>query len=281
MAGHRLKNEFEEPVKEGQKRYENGVPPGYRDAKNKEGVDKYGDFLIWNEIFEKAKAVEKPIIVVTDDVKDDWWQEFHGAKVGPRPELVEEMLEYASQRFYLYTLSQFLDYASAFLKRKVDKIAIEEIKSDELQQRQAAKLIRQHRIPVAITRRLIATLDNKQRQLRGHRRQIDAQISAVGELQNEHQLQTLQQLLEERRLITQEIFRNSRRIRLYREEGNKFTMVTPDENARDAAALWRTLRNLAVSHQSNEANDDGDVYITDELEHVLPLPPSLDAQDDE
>ena len=130
---------------------------------------------------EKAKAVEKPIIVVTDDVKDDWWQEFHGAKVGPRPELVEEMLEYACQRFYLYTLSQFLDYASAFLKRKVDKIAIEEMKSDELQQRQAAKLIRQHRIPVAITRRLIATLDNKQRQLRGHRRQIDAQISAVEE----------------------------------------------------------------------------------------------------
>ena len=58
-------------------------------------------------------------------------------------------------------------------------------------------------------------------------------------------------------------------------------MVTPDENARDAAALWRTLRNLAVSHQSDAANDDGDVYITDELEHVLPLPPSLDAQDDE
>ncbi|MGB5184795.1 MAG: PIN-like domain-containing protein, partial [Xanthobacteraceae bacterium] len=121
-------DKIDELIKQGEKRYETSVPPGYLDAKSKKGVDKYGDYLIWHEILEKAKATEKPVILVTDDVKEDWWHEFRGAKLGPRPELIEEMISNANQKFYMYRLSQFLDYASSFLNKQIDKTTIDEVK---------------------------------------------------------------------------------------------------------------------------------------------------------
>jgi hypothetical protein len=131
-------NEIQKIEKEGDSRYAASIPPGYRDAK-KEGLDKYGDLLIWKEALEKAKIENKPIVIITDDFKGDWWHEFRGEKIGPRAELVEEMREYAGQQFYLYTLSQFLDYAKTFLKRNIDAEAIDEIKSDEKQLREVAR----------------------------------------------------------------------------------------------------------------------------------------------
>ncbi|MGJ4929736.1 PIN-like domain-containing protein [Bradyrhizobium sp. HKCCYLS2038] len=129
--------QFAKLVEEGRRRFEKSIPPGLRDNK-KEGGDAYGDYFIWKEALDRAKNQQKPIIIITDDVKDDWWLEFRGQKFGPRPELVAEMLAYAGQRFYLYTLSQFLDYATTFLRQKIDPAAIKEIKRDEVNLRKAA-----------------------------------------------------------------------------------------------------------------------------------------------
>ncbi|WP_256809155.1 PIN-like domain-containing protein [Bradyrhizobium sp. Bra64] len=104
----------------------------------KEGSEAYGDYFIWKEALDKAKEVQKPVVIITDDVKDDWWLEFRGQKIGPRPELVAEMMAYSGQRFYLYTLSQFLDYATGFLNQRIDPAAIQEIRHDEVQLRKAA-----------------------------------------------------------------------------------------------------------------------------------------------
>lgn len=57
---------------EGQKRYKNETPPGFMDAKNKDGVRKYSDLILWKEILRYAKSSRKDIIFVTDDVKRDW-----------------------------------------------------------------------------------------------------------------------------------------------------------------------------------------------------------------
>jgi hypothetical protein len=59
---------LEDQMKEGQKRYDALVPPGYRDAK-KRIPDRYGDFFIWKEVLEKAKDEKKPVIMITDDIK--------------------------------------------------------------------------------------------------------------------------------------------------------------------------------------------------------------------
>lgn len=61
------------------KRYKDQVPPGFMDGKNKDGVRKYSDLIIWKEILNYARNQEKDIVFVTDDVKADWWDEagFH------------------------------------------------------------------------------------------------------------------------------------------------------------------------------------------------------------
>lgn len=42
---------------EGEKRYkaDSQIPPGFKDAKNKDGVRKYSDLIIWKEILRFAR----------------------------------------------------------------------------------------------------------------------------------------------------------------------------------------------------------------------------------
>jgi len=116
--------------KEGEERYKNKIPPGYRDVK-KEGTDKYGDLVIWKELIQKSGHEEKGIIFVTDDLKDYWWSDHKGKRIGPHPELIEEAQEATGQKFYFYSLSGFLEYSSKYLKHDVSKEAVKEIKRNE------------------------------------------------------------------------------------------------------------------------------------------------------
>ena len=58
---------------EGESRYKDQVPPGFKDAKSKDGVRKYSDLILWKETLKYAKTQHKDIVFVTDDVKADWW----------------------------------------------------------------------------------------------------------------------------------------------------------------------------------------------------------------
>ncbi|MHC2995406.1 MAG: DUF4935 domain-containing protein [Candidatus Atribacteria bacterium] len=113
----------------GKKRYEQEIPPGYGD-KNKEGVRKYGDLILWFQIIDKAKKTNKPIILVTDDRKEDWWRRFKNKTIGPRPELVNEIFSEAGVSFYLYQTDPFMENAQKLLEKqvKVNKKAIDEVR---------------------------------------------------------------------------------------------------------------------------------------------------------
>jgi PIN like domain len=102
-------------TKEGAKRYARKVPPGWADAKNKLEPDCYGDLAIWLDAIAKAKNDAKPVILVTEDRKKDWWWEHAGKTIGPQPQLVEEMQEVAHQKFWMYMLGPFMEEASKFL----------------------------------------------------------------------------------------------------------------------------------------------------------------------
>jgi hypothetical protein len=99
--------------READERYPKKIPPGYMDASKDAGGDRHGDLVIWKELIRIAKLREKPVIFITDDEKEDWWQIHSGKKLGPRPELVEEFFEATGQDFYLYTLSGFLEHTRA------------------------------------------------------------------------------------------------------------------------------------------------------------------------
>lgn len=99
-----------EIVKEGEWRYRNQLPPGYEDAPKKYGTQKYGDLIIWKEILKKAKDDGKPVIVITNDKKEDWY-EAHDAKsepTCPRHEMLREFMENTGKDVWFYTLDQFI-----------------------------------------------------------------------------------------------------------------------------------------------------------------------------
>jgi PIN like domain len=120
----RLKQIF----KEGEDRYAKSKPPGYKDLKSKDGERVFGDLVLWFQVIDKAASDHLPIIIVTDDVKEDWWWRHEGKIVGPNPELVAEIRDKAKVDFYMYVSDQFMEYARDYLKQQVDQGAIDEIR---------------------------------------------------------------------------------------------------------------------------------------------------------
>lgn len=105
-------------AQEGRIRYECLIPPGYKDEKDKEkekektndGIRKYGDLIIWKEILRYAKDNRKSIILISDDVKEDWVVKESGSNEGdPRPELTREFSEEVGMTFWKYTLPQMVE----------------------------------------------------------------------------------------------------------------------------------------------------------------------------
>ncbi len=120
--------------KEGQKRYEQKIPPGYKDAE-KGGTRQFGDLVIWNEILEHARSAKRPMIFITSDTKEDWWWKQGQFTIGPRPELVQEITSVAGQRFYMYNVERFLEEAQNRVDTKIERVdlkkAAEEFKEIE------------------------------------------------------------------------------------------------------------------------------------------------------
>lgn len=127
----------------GEKRYRNKIPPGYEDI-DKRGRENiapniYGDLIIWFQIIEHAKASRKPIIFVTEDTKEDWWNLEDKDKKGPRPELIEEIKGEAGVDYYSYTIDRFITYGQKemSLADKVVEAAlsdINQVRTDEEKQ---------------------------------------------------------------------------------------------------------------------------------------------------
>jgi hypothetical protein len=127
--------EKEKVVNQGADRYKKQIPPGYKD-------DDYGDLIIWFEMINHAKKRKKPIVFVTDDGKEDWWYQHHGKTIGPRPELIKEILEKAGVKFYMYSADKFMNYAKEYLKSEVEQKAIEEAREIRLQEEIVQKEIK-------------------------------------------------------------------------------------------------------------------------------------------
>jgi hypothetical protein len=142
---------LDEYYKEAKKRYGLLIPPGYLDLeKEKDNVQKvymdnglifqreFGDFILWQEIIEKAKENSiSHIIFVTDDTKEDWWKIVSGKTLGPRLELIDEIYNKAKvanpsfKMFAMYNAWNFMAYAEDFLNIKLNKESIRQIKDFE------------------------------------------------------------------------------------------------------------------------------------------------------
>lgn len=126
-------------IAEGEKRYANKIPPGFEDINKHKGstvfsevCKRYGDLIIWKQVIEKAKEKGKPVILVTGEQKDDWWDRHGGKTIGPLPRLIEEFAEEVGQDFFLYSHHQFLDLANTYLEQNTSSEVIEEVREAAL-----------------------------------------------------------------------------------------------------------------------------------------------------
>ncbi|TFV74988.1 hypothetical protein E4P39_12075 [Blastococcus sp. CT_GayMR19] len=88
-------------------RFRRRQPPGYMDADKPDGG--LGDLFVWEQLIERATTDKRPVVLVTNDQKEDWWRLLgKNAPISARFELVEEMRRRAGVEFRTLTLDQFL-----------------------------------------------------------------------------------------------------------------------------------------------------------------------------
>ncbi len=131
---------------EGKNRYENNIPPGFKDERKERASDRfffydelkydrlYSDLLIWKQIISHAKNNDvKNVILIIDDAKDDWWYNIdsRGKKqVGPLANLQSEIYRESNiDAFQMYNAPLFLENGKKILKVGVHESSIKDANS--------------------------------------------------------------------------------------------------------------------------------------------------------
>ncbi|MEV7683095.1 PIN-like domain-containing protein [Streptomyces sp. NPDC088341] len=89
-----------EAVREAERRAKEKIPPGYRDDGKPNGRGA-GDYLLWEQTLREAQHREVDVLLVTRDVKEDWWRRTLSVTHGPRPELARELKARSGRRLFM------------------------------------------------------------------------------------------------------------------------------------------------------------------------------------
>ncbi len=116
VNGGRLLSEFTAEelyalAQEGDKRYIGKTPPGFKDDGKQSGLDKYGDYFIWEQTMRWAKENNLAVIFVTDDTKNDWYQQ-NGDELVFHDALVKEFADRVGTEFVGTNSRTFFDVIS-------------------------------------------------------------------------------------------------------------------------------------------------------------------------
>lgn len=125
-------DKLEQLFKEGEKRFKDKTPPGYKDLEDKKGAPKrhlYGDFIWWMQAIDFAKANHCNLVIVTDDSKEDWWYKVEHETKSPRVELIKEFAQLTDgQSFHMYRTGRFMELAKKYDKVTISEKSIKEVK---------------------------------------------------------------------------------------------------------------------------------------------------------
>ncbi len=114
-----LEEDLRKAEEEAERRRNAKVPPGFKDQRP-------GDYLLWRQTIDEAKRSRRPVVLVTDDRKEDWWWIDQGETIGPRRELIAEMRKEAGIPFYMYTPDRLMREARERLDVEVSDESISE-----------------------------------------------------------------------------------------------------------------------------------------------------------
>jgi septum formation inhibitor MinC len=111
-------------VSELKERNELKIPPGYRDQTKE--INSAGDLIIWYEIIDLGKSLNKNLVLISGDEKNDWWHLTNKKPLYPRIELVDEYRRNSNNHaFHIISLSTFLE------ANQVETEIIDEVKREE------------------------------------------------------------------------------------------------------------------------------------------------------
>ncbi|MDH6700736.1 putative nucleic acid-binding protein [Streptomyces sp. MAA16] len=127
-----LPYEHVKTVAEAKARADASTPPGYEDFSSKPDEQAAGDYIIWKQIILEASVAGRDLLLVTGDVKEDWWTLRTGSNPArPRSELRNELRKEAGVELFMMTPSQLLAEASGAFELKVDERSVNDLASRE------------------------------------------------------------------------------------------------------------------------------------------------------
>lgn len=182
----------------GLKRYQESVPPGFKDD-SKDGTRKFGDLFVWMQLIDRARETKKPILFVIDDKKEDWWLRQNGKVVLPLPSLVREFEEETQQRFYMYRSTTFLLRAKDRLAATISPQSMIEIEAYEQNQ----TLPNDYRDAHIKLRQRLADIEDRAAELTRRKRELESVASASASLASVNEFLALET---RRSMLTDKLF---------------------------------------------------------------------------
>lgn len=111
-------------------RFPNQIPPGFSDGGKETALQSAGDYLLWEEVIERARQLDSPrlVLLVSADTKEDWYQPAEGGRSArPWPSLADEMRSRADADLRFETPQQFFQGIREFLDATIADATYEEI----------------------------------------------------------------------------------------------------------------------------------------------------------
>ncbi len=122
-------------LQEAKKRSDKRIPPGHEDFKDKPVDQAAGDYLLWAQLLDEAERRRSDVLLVTGDVKVDWWiPGTHQVPPRPRTELITELRNRAAVQLYMLTPSQLLTQANEIFNLRVDERSVSDLATAEITQ---------------------------------------------------------------------------------------------------------------------------------------------------
>lgn len=132
----------DEVNREYKRRKEGSIPPFCKVDDGKNEVRRVGDVAIWLEMLKKYEGTGKPLLFVTDDMKENWWQDVGGGRSDAQPLLVQEMYGRSNAQILFYSSERFSERAPDHFGIEVPKGLAEETK--EIRLREQRRRSRRH-----------------------------------------------------------------------------------------------------------------------------------------
>lgn len=98
-------------------------PPGFADS-DKMGDARYGDYFLWKELLREATTRRSDVLLVTGDVKEDWWRREKGETRGPRLELSRELASTTGGRLFMLRPANLLARAKDALDLSINEESV-------------------------------------------------------------------------------------------------------------------------------------------------------------